>query len=336
MALGVLAWISFQHSLAHVVHGHHVVGAGEEGLGVHRDVVVQGGHHVGEVVEAIALEHGVHHLQHLPHVGADALAGEVAGETHGLLVELHDAVGEDVMDGLQDDGLERGVDLRPLLHDGQDGLHGVQEAHGGDCFLVPGVSALQDLGEGSHEMLADVDSHGDQLLSVGADDLLHDGGQVVVLCLPDNLQQLQRDLPDLRLQVFLGEVALAGEHHLDSNRSLHLHRRLLVVQEAGDGQSEGLRQHGLVLILDVREVVKDPAGSGSQMAVRGVELWEDNLHQELLHLLLVDRLFKQDVRHCPDHVEGSVLLARSCPVGLNYLQQKVHRLLQHLLPAVDQ
>ena len=40
-------------------------------------------------------------LQHFPHIGADMLGGEVAGQGHGLLVELHDAVGEDVVDGLR-------------------------------------------------------------------------------------------------------------------------------------------------------------------------------------------------------------------------------------------
>ena len=125
VTLRVLARVSLQHGLAHVVHRHHVVRAGEEGRGVHGDVVVQGGHHVGEIVEAVTLEHGVHHLQHLPHVGADPLAGQITGETHGLFVELHDAVGEDVVDGLQDDGLQGSVDLGSLLHHSQNGLHGV-------------------------------------------------------------------------------------------------------------------------------------------------------------------------------------------------------------------
>ena len=75
VTLRVLARVSLQHSLAHVVHGHHVVGAREEGLGIDRDVVVEGGHHVTEVVESVPLEHSVHHLQHLPHVRADPLAG---------------------------------------------------------------------------------------------------------------------------------------------------------------------------------------------------------------------------------------------------------------------
>jgi hypothetical protein len=46
------------------------------------------------------------------------------------------------------------------------------------------------------------------------------------------------------------------------------------------------------------------------MTVRRGKFWEDNLHEEFLHLLLVDRLLEQDVGHGADHVEGSVLLAR--------------------------
>ena len=65
-----------------------------------------------------------------------------------------------------------------------------------------------------------------------------------------------------------------------------------------------------------------------------LELWEDNLHQELLHLLLVHRLLQQDVRHGADHVQRSIFLARSGASCLDDGQQHVHRLLQHLLPLL--
>ena len=62
MALRVLTRVALQHGLGHVVHAHHEVGGGEEGLGVHCHIVVQGGHHVAEVVKPISLEHCVHDL----------------------------------------------------------------------------------------------------------------------------------------------------------------------------------------------------------------------------------------------------------------------------------
>ena len=99
MALRVLPRIALEHGLGHAVHAQHEVRRGEEGLVVHRDVVVQGRNHVVEVVEPVTLEHRVHHLEHLPHVLADVLGGEVAGEEHRLLVEFDDGVGEDVVDG---------------------------------------------------------------------------------------------------------------------------------------------------------------------------------------------------------------------------------------------
>ena len=57
-------------------------------------------------------------------------------------------------------------------------------------------------------MLAHVDGDGDELLGVGADDLLHDGRQVVVLRLSDDVQQLEGDLADLRLYVVFGNLIL--------------------------------------------------------------------------------------------------------------------------------
>ena len=63
MALGVLAWVALKHGLGHVVHAHHEIGGGQEGLRVHCDIVVQSGHHIAEVIKPIALEHCVHHLQ---------------------------------------------------------------------------------------------------------------------------------------------------------------------------------------------------------------------------------------------------------------------------------
>ena len=79
-----------------------------------------------------------------------------------------------------------------------------------------------------------------------------------------------------------------------------------------------------------------PAGACPQVPVRRLELWEDNLHQELLHLLLVYGLLEENVRHRPNHMKSPVLLTGSRPIGLDDLQQQVHRLLQHLLPAEDQ
>jgi hypothetical protein len=81
------------------------------------------------------------------------------------------------------------------------------------------------LGKCSDEMLADVHGYRHQLLRVGADDLLHDGGEVVVLRLPDDVEQLERDLPDLRLQILARRLALAGQHHLDGDGRLHLKRK---------------------------------------------------------------------------------------------------------------
>ena len=72
-------------------------------------------------------------------------------------------------------------------------------------------------------MLTDIDGHGDQLVRVGADNLLHHARQVVVLRLPDDLEQLERDLPDLGLQVLAGPLTLAGQHHLDSYGRFNLH-----------------------------------------------------------------------------------------------------------------
>jgi hypothetical protein len=46
---------------------------------------------------------------------------------------------------LQDDWLERLVDLRALLHHGQDGLHRVEETHRSDRLLVTGVRRLEHL-----------------------------------------------------------------------------------------------------------------------------------------------------------------------------------------------
>ena len=58
-------------------------------------------------------------------------------------------------------------------------------------------------------MLTDVDSNRNQLLCVGADNLLHHRRQVVILRLPDDLQQLQGDLPDLGLEILASTLPLA-------------------------------------------------------------------------------------------------------------------------------
>ena len=52
------------------------------------------------------------------------------------------------------------------------------------------------------------------------------------------------------------------------------------------------------------------------MAVWRRELGENDLDEELLHLLLVDWLLKQDVRHGADHVQSPVLLTGRCAWGL--------------------
>lgn len=56
----------------------------------------------------------------------------------------------------------------------------------------------------THEVLGHLERDGQQLLCVGADNLLHDVGQVIVLRLPQDLQQLQSDRLDVGLQVLLG------------------------------------------------------------------------------------------------------------------------------------
>ncbi len=47
-----------------------------------------------------------------------------------------------------------------------------------------------------------------------------------------------------------------------------------------------------------------------EMSLWRLELPENNLHQELLHLFFVDRFLQQDIRHGADHVQSPVLLAR--------------------------
>ena len=55
------------------------------------------------------------------------------------------------------------------------------------------------------------------------------------------------------------------------------------------------------------------------MAMWRVELGEHDLDKELLHLLLVDWLLKEDVRHSPDHVQGPVLLAGGGAGSISFL-----------------
>ena len=61
---------------------------------------MKNGHHVSEVVEPVGLEDTVDDLEHSPHVVADLRRRQVARERERLLVELHDRIREDVMDGL--------------------------------------------------------------------------------------------------------------------------------------------------------------------------------------------------------------------------------------------
>ena len=44
------------------------------------------------------------------------------------------------------------------------------------------------------------------------------------------------------------------------------------MEETVDGESEGLGQDLFILILDIREVVKHPASSGSQVTMRRAEI----------------------------------------------------------------
>ena len=87
-------------------------------------------------------------------------------------------------------------------------------------------------------MLADVHCQGDKLLCVGADYLLHHGGQVFILRVPDDRKKLQGDLPDLWLQILLGQVAFVTERHLEGDGCLNFDGWLLVVKEAVYGQPE--------------------------------------------------------------------------------------------------
>ena len=68
---------------------------------VHSDVVVQDWHHVREIIEAVSLKDAVNDLEHAPHVLTDLGGGQVAGQRQGLFVELHDGVGENMVDGLK-------------------------------------------------------------------------------------------------------------------------------------------------------------------------------------------------------------------------------------------
>ena len=68
--------------------------------GVDGDVIVEHWHHVGEVVEPVRLEDVVDDVEHGPHVVADLGARQVARKRERFLVELHDRVGEDVVNGL--------------------------------------------------------------------------------------------------------------------------------------------------------------------------------------------------------------------------------------------
>ena len=63
-------------------------------------------------------------------------------------------------------------------------------------------------------MLANVHGHRDQLFSVCAHNLLHHACQVVILSLPDDLQEFQGYFSNLWFQVFPGTFPLTGEHHL--------------------------------------------------------------------------------------------------------------------------
>ena len=64
--------------------------------------------------------------------------------------------------------------------------------------------------------------------------------------------------------------------------------------------------------------------------MRGGKLWEDNLNEELLHLLLVHGLLEQDVRHGADHVQGPVLLAGRRTRSLD-VEKRVNRICQFFL-----
>jgi len=91
------------------------------------------------------------------------------------------------------------------------------------------------------------------------------------------------------------------------------------VQQAVDSQPEGLGQDLLILVFDIRKVVKNPASSGSQMAMGR----ESDLNQELL-----------EVSHGANHVESSVLLAWSSASCLDDRQEKIYRFRDHFLPLL--
>ncbi len=139
MTLRVLSWSRLEHGLAHGEHGVGIGRVGQEGGRVHGDVVVQQRHHVHEVVGAVSVEHLVHRLEDAPHGRADGVRGQDGRQGEDLLVELGDGVGEDVVDGLQDDRLQKSVRLVDLLdgfvalvlvvvcvEDGHEGLESVE------------------------------------------------------------------------------------------------------------------------------------------------------------------------------------------------------------------
>ena len=112
------------------------IAAGQEGFRVNGDVIVQGWHHVDKVVLTVPFKHLEDQLEHLPHVVTDFGGGQVVGQAEGLLVELHDGVGEDMVNSLEYHGFKLGMEFYMILHDGQDGLHGVQQSHRCDGLFV--------------------------------------------------------------------------------------------------------------------------------------------------------------------------------------------------------
>ena len=53
-------------------------------LSINSNIVMKGGHHVGEVFKSISVEDGVHHLQDLPHVLTDMGRRQVTRQRHRL------------------------------------------------------------------------------------------------------------------------------------------------------------------------------------------------------------------------------------------------------------
>lgn len=103
-------------------------------------------------------------------------------------------------------------------------------------------------------MLTNVDRDRHQLLRVNTDNLLHDSRQVLVFSLANDIQQLERDLPDERFDVLL-RLFLGGQERLQSDGGFDLDRKILIVQQRIGRVLDGLYEEMFLLELDLREIV---------------------------------------------------------------------------------